>query len=248
MADYCPPLNTTDTIFNVSNFIYNCDQMGTMGPTGETGPTGMDGTAVNTGSTGTTGPYGYTGPTGLPGFASGTGATGPMGNTGYTGLPGTATNTGATGPTGGNITTPLFFAEKTTLVVNDNTLTAVPFNTTNTTIFEDTLNWHSTTTNPQRIIPNIAGYYLCTAYATQLNQAAVRTSININTNVVGAGAIIYDTGPGPSGSPGIYTNCAGVVKLNGTTDYIELQIYQNSANATDTWQDIFLSVSLLRPS
>jgi hypothetical protein len=181
------------------------------------------------GETGPTGPYGYTGYTGPTGVF---GYTGPYGYTGYT---------GSTGPTGGNITTPLFFAEKITLVVNDNTLTAVPFNTSDTIIFEDTLNWHSTTVNPTRITPNIAGYYLCTAYGTQLEETAVRTSMNINN-------IRFDTGPGPSGSPGIYTNCSGVLYMDGITDYIELKIYQNSANATETWQAIYFSVSLLRPT
>ena len=73
MASYCPAKNTDDTIFNITNYRYDCSGGGGVGGTGATGAMG---------ATGATGYTGYTGPTGSFGATGATGATGPMGMTG----------------------------------------------------------------------------------------------------------------------------------------------------------------------
>lgn len=72
MASYCPAKNTDDTIFNISNYRYNCSGggIGGTGPTGSTGPIGIAGATGSTGMTGFTGATGSLGPTGATAPAS----------------------------------------------------------------------------------------------------------------------------------------------------------------------------------
>ena len=143
--------------------------------------------------------------------------------------------------------TPLFLGEKTTLVVNDSTATKIAFNTTNTTIHEDTLGWHSTSIDPTRVTPNVAGIYLVT-FAADLNNGASQT-------ITRAVASIFKNGVNKSSSflqlntavGTIYGfNCSLTINMNGTTDYFECEVFQDTADATETWEDMWFGVSLLR--
>lgn len=90
------------------------------------------------------------------------------------------------------------------------------------------IGWHSTSTNPTRITPSAPGLYLATGKYTggssSINLAFSR--FRKNGSVVVASVTILD-GPGINGAH--FT--AYYVTMNGTTDYLEYAVYQNSGNS-----------------
>jgi hypothetical protein len=139
---------------------------------------------------------------------------------------------------------PLFLGEKSTYTSADNTFNTISFDTTNTTIVEDTLDWHSTTTNPSQVKPNIAGIYLATANGRLNNNNNTESLVQILLN--GTTGIALSFGNGIAGLTASNYSCSAVVKLNGSTDYLEMRVEQDTANANETWVDIAFSVVLLR--
>jgi hypothetical protein len=106
----------------------------------------------------------------------------------------------------------------------------VPF----TVEMTDLNNWHSTTTNTERITPNIAGTYLVTAQINDVSGSVTRALIEIYKN----GAPLSGTPRVMTDTPGTIDdfNAVGFVTMNGTTDYLTVNALVTGANKTATVQ------------
>lgn len=112
----------------------------------------------------------------------------------------------------------------------------------------DPLGWHSTTTNPERITPNIAGWYQVIGYAglptdpdNDYNRFRLSIRFNAGENIIDERPYTPAAGIGPS-APVV----AGWIYCNGTTDYIALGVFQSNTDA-DTANNVFarLNVQLM---
>lgn len=94
--------------------------------------------------------------------------------------------------------------------------------------------FHSTVTNPSRVVVTIPGTYFVMGYGTfAANTAGVRSArINLNGSAIPASQSTFS--PSPSGiqwgAP-----CWAVATMNGTTDYLELSVSQTSGGALSTY-------------
>ena len=107
----------------------------------------------------------------------------------------------------------------------------------------DSGNWHSTSTNPNRVTPNIPGWYVAIFHAEVTGLAItdrVATAIDVN----GVASVRDDRQAGIS-NPDLSISTA--VLLNGTTDYISSSVYHSSATAK-TLNVASLAVFLVRPT
>lgn len=102
----------------------------------------------------------------------------------------------------------------------------------NTERFDTNNNFDSTTN--YRFTPTIAGYYQISAAVTYTN----------NVNNYGAGAIIYKNGSNyawgtATGTGQMYATAqvSSLIYLNGSTDYIELYVYNGSGASQTTGAD-----------
>jgi hypothetical protein len=129
----------------------------------------------------------------------------------------------------------------------DNVATAITFGASSEDI--DTHGFHDTTTNPSRITPNVAGYYRAVAAAVfeaQTTAVVSQTYVRKNgsTNMAAAGR----TAPG---TQAFSLMASVIVSCNGTTDYVEMVMQQDSAGADNTNASVFLSstfeLEFLRP-
>lgn len=105
----------------------------------------------------------------------------------------------------------------------------------------DTHNGHSTSVNTSRYTPTVAGRYECIGHAAIDNTATGQWTAGFRKN----GAVVAGSGYGmeTAVNQGFAANtveCSASIQCNGTTDYIEMWLNQNSgvtkntfANATD---------------
>jgi hypothetical protein len=120
----------------------------------------------------------------------------------------------------------------------DNTATAIAF----TVEDFDTHGFHDTATNNSRITPSVAGYYRATGGAAFEAQATpVVSQAYIRKNGSSGMATAGRTAPGTQAFTLI---TSVIVSLNGSTDYVELVMQQDSAGADNTNQSSFLTCSL----
>ena len=106
----------------------------------------------------------------------------------------------------------------------------------------DTKDWHSTTTNTDRITPTVAGFY----------QVNGNISFNTNTGSARYFAGIYKNNTQWHSTSFYGTNfptgaISTVVEMNGTTDYLTLVAYHQQG-VTVNVSNAFLSCQLLRNS
>jgi hypothetical protein len=135
------------------------------------------------------------------------------------------------------------------LCILENSAMAIPAgvgtNVTFGTEVLDPLNWHSTVTNTSRVTPNIAGYYFVTLQLNDVSGAGQTRALmrcNKNGADISPVRIQMDT----NGSDDDFA-LSGYVSLNGTTDYVEMNILQtNSSSATRTTTARF-TVQFVRP-
>lgn len=99
----------------------------------------------------------------------------------------------------------------------------------------DTHGFHSTSVNPSRVTPNVAGYYKVTANVAWASNAAGRRATVAYKNGASAGNLGIGAG-GSGGTPFgvIMTGGSRTLYANGSTDYFEINAYQNSGGALDT--------------
>lgn len=118
--------------------------------------------------------------------------------------------------------------------VSDNTETSITFGSGSESF--DDYGWHSTSSNTDRITPNVAGRYrvvaqLVFAFSTTITRCAVSVSKN--------GSIIDSSGNHKPNSTNSVATMGGIVEtfvdLNGTTDYISMSArHQSSGSASQT--------------
>ena len=104
----------------------------------------------------------------------------------------------------------------------------------------DVSGWHSTSSNTERITPNVAGIYLVIANA-QLNyvgaskvfEVALFKNTTITTSTIVEGSFY------PGGTTAV------IIEMNGTTDYVKTEVFHNVGSTTDVFRKGF-SCTLLR--
>jgi len=94
----------------------------------------------------------------------------------------------------------------------------------NTKVF-DTANCYDNTTN-YRYTPNVAGYYEVTVAVRDQTGAAVGT---IRANIWKNGSV-YSTSIVNNSTNGMTSSTTNLIYMNGSTDYLEGYIYQNSGS------------------
>jgi hypothetical protein len=105
------------------------------------------------------------------------------------------------------------FANNTTTVINYDQEVSDPYG------------WHSTSTNNQRITPNLAGYYLATLECRNWQVINGRALFIIDRNLVNWSRFDVTS----TASEG--ATVSGLMYLNCTTDYVETRFYQNSGSS-----------------
>ena len=133
-----------------------------------------------------------------------------------------------------------------TQALADNTETAVQFSGTDDI---DTDGQHNPSSNNTRITPNVAGYYefeVVGFFQAQATPVVSNVSVRLNGSTFLAPAGRY-----PGSTQAFSFPSKVYQEMNGTTDYIELMMLQDSAGADNTNQSVqFSSViqwQLLRP-
>jgi hypothetical protein len=114
--------------------------------------------------------------------------------------------------------------------IPDNTQTALTFTTEDI----DTHNFHDTGVNNSRITPTVAGYYrfdYCFYIGLMTTPVGADVMIRKNGSVVN-----FPSGDRIVGSASLELSMSGwtYLLMNGTTDYVEVMGYQNSAGAVNT--------------
>jgi hypothetical protein len=87
----------------------------------------------------------------------------------------------------------------------------------------DTLDWHSTSTNTDRITPTIAGWYMCVGSGTYNATISARVIFQIAKN--GTEIVKFDWAGGAIANGALVSQ---IVYLNGSTDYVAFGTYQFS--------------------
>lgn len=123
---------------------------------------------------------------------------------------------------------PLFIAVQTTTTtsINSSAWTSITFSDV-AGIIADTYSGHSTGTNPTRYVAQYPGYYticgvVCFANTNTTQTRGARIALN-GSPIQGAAQLMAATGTDTTP-----VTPSRDVFLNGTTDYIELQGWQNS--------------------
>lgn len=113
--------------------------------------------------------------------------------------------------------------------IPDATITALSF----TTEDFDTHGFHDNATNNTRITPNVAGYYEFTGvYYSQAFTTLANMDAFWRKNAVAAG--VASGYRGNSGGIAQSAPASCIQAMNGSTDYVELCAFQDSAGATNT--------------
>lgn len=123
--------------------------------------------------------------------------------------------------------------------VANNTATAL---TIDTEVY-DSDGFHSTVTNPSRVTATIPGWYLVFGYGTFVGNTAGSRSVRIYLNGVAVPGSQTTLSPAPSGVQWA-ASCWCMVNVNGSTDYIELNVSQTSGGALSTYVGVDVDPSL----
>ena len=132
--------------------------------------------------------------------------------------------------------------DTSTIVVANTTVVNIAFGSG--TELCDQSGWHSETSNTDRITPTIAGTYLVVANAN-LETASFPTSSRFYVSVAKNGTNYLNSNFTSPKYPGATIACT--VNLNGTTDYVSMQLYQDSGSSKNTTRRN-LTCMLLRAS
>lgn len=119
---------------------------------------------------------------------------------------------------------PLFLASTSGLSVPNATLYTVPGNVWNVS-YDVGLCFNAST---GRFTPNVPGYYyFFGVYDTGGNGTTTCTAVGSNVYINGAGTAITSS-IGVSGTNFLKVVCSGIWYANGTTDYFQLVLFQNT--------------------
>ena len=109
----------------------------------------------------------------------------------------------------------------------------------------DSANFHSTSSNTSRVTPSKAGQYRFTATGFFEAQTATTVVSDVNIRFNGATNLAPGARVGvPPAGQAFSLSCTVLIEMNGTTDYIELIMRQDSAGADNTNQSIQVSSAL----
>jgi len=141
-------------------------------------------------------------------------------------------------------------------VANSSNAVSVPFGS-GSEAMKSHAGMHSTTVNNTRVIPPLAGLYEITGYTTFApNTTGFRThTIGLNGVRQAPEAGVYTASGLPAGANATLPSVTAHLNLNGTTDYVELFVFQNSGGALNITGDgtttntgnTMLVVKYLRP-
>ena len=122
-----------------------------------------------------------------------------------------------------NVFTPVTVLNRD-ITVPDATETVVNYDSAGMVLY-DAPGWHDTSTNPDRITPDVAGLYLVTAkYWTGSSSVDAAYSRFYKNGVVITESIAYWIATnGYISAPNLY-----YLTMNGTTDYLFVTVYQSS--------------------
>lgn len=96
----------------------------------------------------------------------------------------------------------------------------------------DTHAFHDVSTNTSRVTPTIAGYYRCTAtYAVAAN-TATQLLVVLGKNGALVQPLVRHTPAATSAAKSVTTTA--ILSANGSTDYFEMLVQQNSGGALNT--------------
>ena len=121
---------------------------------------------------------------------------------------------------------PLCILENASMVIPASTTTQVTFSTE----VLDPLGWHSTSTNTSRITPNISGYYFVTMQLNDITSSGTLTRALMSL-IKNGEALAIPIQMDTEGSSYDFA-LPGYVFCNGTTDYIEMRVFQTNAGST----------------
>lgn len=115
--------------------------------------------------------------------------------------------------------------------IPNNTVTAIQFNTEDF----DPLAWHDNVTLPNIVVPNMAGYYQVDAGMEFVNAAGGNREAFIRAKSFGGGPFLF-AGSSQLGNATYRSrlSVSTVVYQNGSTDYVELVVFQDSGAALNT--------------
>lgn len=158
----------------------------------------------------------------------------------------TSVLTGAvSGPSASNIVNRPYFHGWQSVVQTITNLTPLAMTFTNEEV--DNINGHSTSVNPSRYLPNIAGRFLCLGQTIYAGNVTGDRTAAFRKNGATLDSAPYTGAAGLNGAaflPGFSGIAVATISCNGTTDYIELWANQNSggnlntfaaAGATNSW-------------
>jgi hypothetical protein len=135
------------------------------------------------------------------------------------------------------------------LCILENALMAIPASTTTQVTFStevlDPLNWHSTSVNTSRVTPTISGYYFVTLQLNDIASAGALTRALMSLIKNGAALAIpiqMDT----TGEDDDFA-LSGYVFCNGTTDYVEMRVFQTNAGSTSRSISARFTVQYVHP-
>jgi hypothetical protein len=137
---------------------------------------------------------------------------------------------------------------RTAISIGNNTLTDITFNSALHTDF-DPRDWHDPSSNPGRITPNLTGWYRVTAlasWATDTDYIRVITEV-LKNGLATTPTREIDVAAATSSQPGV-SAAFPLIKLNGTTDYISMRVFQSNTGAGSNNVDATLLVELVYPT
>lgn len=138
-------------------------------------------------------------------------------------------------------------SKSTTTSISHATMTSISLNAEDwdTGVATGGTEFHSTSSNTSRITPSVAGVYVVSGFVSW-DSASSTGMRGVVLNINGTSSISNTYAPAISGLD-MYQTATGQVELNGTTDYVELRVYQNSGSALTLNAGPTLSVTWLGP-
>lgn len=115
----------------------------------------------------------------------------------------------------------------------------------------DALAWHSTVSNTERVTPTIAGWYRITFVALWGDDSDyTRLLMNVKLNNADTGAPFFriDHIPPAIGGARSFLGTTPLVQMNGTTDFLSMNVFQANTSAAANTVQCRLLVELVFPS
>ncbi|HEV2778699.1 MAG TPA: hypothetical protein VGX25_04790 [Actinophytocola sp.] len=100
----------------------------------------------------------------------------------------------------------------------------------------DTINGHSTSSNTSRYTPSVAGYYRCSGIVALAANTTGDRAAQFKKNGSAVDGAPYFSVPAVNGTGFVSTTvfAEAMIFCNGTTDYVELYVGQNSGSTLAT--------------